>query len=366
MIKNFGKKSSVLVFLFSIAACNFANQTDNNISPVLNQSPSSLSSSSPSPAYDQSEKIAFMSNRSGFWDIYTMNKDGSAQQKLTNDDMKSPYSFSVSGDGKKIAYISDKSGKPDLWVMELDTKKTIQMTNTELAQEGSPTWTSESDNVLFHSNIDDTGTYEILEISYPPESDNPEIRKIVSEKGMWALHPSFSPDGSRLLYSLGEAEKDSNLHVYDFILKEDMILTEVEEGAVSGSWFPDSKKIIYWTNTNGIFIADIKSKDKIRVGTIKNIIGSPAISPDSSKIAIARGFGFPENYNIWKLDIDGRNPEQLTEKGGISLDWYKNSLSDNPSFNSPEPVITASPYISPSPSSSGNAYIDPNDPLINP
>ena len=81
---------------------------------------------------------------------------------------------------------------------------------------------------------------------------------------------------------------------------------------------------------------------------------------DGKKIAFARGYGFADDYDVWVMDNDGRNPKKLTTDGGISLNWYK----VNKTGLNPIPGATANPGGVILPTSA--PYIDPNDPVINP
>jgi len=75
-----------------------------------------------------SQKIVFVSNRNGNWDIYSIKRDGSGITQLTNDAAKE-YAAQWSPDGTKIAYISDKSGKNAIWVMNSDGSNQAQVTD---------------------------------------------------------------------------------------------------------------------------------------------------------------------------------------------------------------------------------------------
>ena len=64
------------------------------------------------------DKIAFISDRDGNYEIYMMNRDGSAQQRLTSnpaDDLHPVFS----PDGQKILFHSNRSGSYDLYLMDL-------------------------------------------------------------------------------------------------------------------------------------------------------------------------------------------------------------------------------------------------------
>jgi Tol biopolymer transport system component len=371
----------LLNFIFFVSGCTVSpplprpsdtRQTPTTQMPAITESTVPFSPvPSPSPKPEIQDKIAFMSNRDGFWDIYIMNADGSEQTRLTHDEMKGPFAFSVSPDSKKIAYISDKSGNPDLWVIDIITKETLQITNTEEVEEGSPAWSSDGENIVFHSNANNVNLYQIIEVEYPIKNKIPKFQLVYSDGTENALHPVFSPNGTNLLYSLVDSNGATTLHIYNFFNKKDSVITKKEEQGINGSWSPDGNTIIYWTNSNGIFRINPDGTGSSQIGTIKNIKGTPYFSPDGKKIIISRGFGFSEDYDAWIIDSDGRNPKKLTTLGGISLGWIKNSsakaATDNRNFNppvsnSPFPAISSTPV----PASSPSSYIDPNDPGINP
>jgi Tol biopolymer transport system component/Flp pilus assembly protein TadD len=60
--------------------------------------------------------IAFMSNRDGNWEIYTMNLDGSGLRRLTNNAALDGLPV-WSPDGKTIAFVSDQGGAWAVWAM---------------------------------------------------------------------------------------------------------------------------------------------------------------------------------------------------------------------------------------------------------
>jgi len=65
------------------------------------------------------DRIAFMSNRDGNWEIYVMNYDGSGVKRLTNnaaDDGLPVWSL----DGKTIAFVSNQGGAWAMWAMSPD------------------------------------------------------------------------------------------------------------------------------------------------------------------------------------------------------------------------------------------------------
>jgi tetratricopeptide (TPR) repeat protein len=63
------------------------------------------------------DKIAFMSNRNGNWEIYVMDDDGSGVKRLTNNTAQDGLP-TWSPDGKTIAFASDRDGVWSVWAMD--------------------------------------------------------------------------------------------------------------------------------------------------------------------------------------------------------------------------------------------------------
>ncbi len=64
------------------------------------------------------DKIAFFSDRDGNYEIYLMNDDGSAQQRLTSN-LAEDLNPVFSPDGQKILFHSNRSGNYDLYLLDL-------------------------------------------------------------------------------------------------------------------------------------------------------------------------------------------------------------------------------------------------------
>jgi Tol biopolymer transport system component len=81
------------------------------------------------PAFSpDGSKIAFTSDRTGTWQVYVMNADGSGQTQLTSDAQPKDQVPDWSPDGGEIAYLADTHGIADtvspswgdIWVMNAD------------------------------------------------------------------------------------------------------------------------------------------------------------------------------------------------------------------------------------------------------
>ncbi len=62
-------------------------------------------------------RVAFMSNRDGNWEIYSVNMDGSGLKRLTNNSANDGLP-TWSPDGRSIAFVSSRGGAWAIWVMD--------------------------------------------------------------------------------------------------------------------------------------------------------------------------------------------------------------------------------------------------------
>lgn len=76
------------------------------------------------------EQIAFWSNRDGEWELYTMNADGSNQQKMTNKANAESWLSrpAWSPDGNSIAYVSNEAFS-QIYIFNLKDKQSVKLTN---------------------------------------------------------------------------------------------------------------------------------------------------------------------------------------------------------------------------------------------
>jgi TolB protein len=183
-------------------------------------------------------RIAFTTNRTGNFEIFAMNADGSGQTNLTNNiclDAQpawSPdgstiafnsdrelcgagldlYVTSASGaavtkvtdigrlpswapDGSRLAYICEDG---DLCVVGSDgSNKAVLYSDTAIL--GRPAWSPDGSTIAFDRSIGGLGIQEIVAI----DANGTNARTLTSPNGAW--EPNWSPDGTRIAYSAYDA-----------------------------------------------------------------------------------------------------------------------------------------------------------------
>lgn len=148
--------------------------------------------------------------------------------------------------------------------------------------------------------------------------------------------------------------KDNNIYLMDADGKNQIKLTATNEDRYP-AWSPDGKKIAFMSNRDGnyeIYILNIESVIKdIDDKEQKNLTnkegawdGDPAWSPDGKKIAFASTRD--GNYEIYLIDVDGKNVKRLTESKGDDRfpNWSQDGkkivfMSESKKSGSPEIYI---------------------------
>ena len=139
-------------------------------------------------------RIAFMANRSGNWEIWVCDSDGSNPVQLTSFRGAFVTNPRWSPDGGRIAFDSDAEGRQfDIWVINASGGKPKRMT-TDPANDGNPSWSGDGRWIYFDSAR--TGEQQVWKI---PEAGGDAIQ--VTRDGGFA--PLESADGKFIYYTKG-------------------------------------------------------------------------------------------------------------------------------------------------------------------
>lgn len=137
------------------------------------------------------KKIAFTSDRSGSYEIWVCESDGSNPVPLTSFGGPATDSPSWSPDGRRIAFHSRPEGRAEIYVINAEGGKAQRLTN-EQADHLIPSWSHDGKWIYFRSNR--TGIHQVWKI--PAEGGTPV--QVTKQGGIPALE---SADGGFLYYT---------------------------------------------------------------------------------------------------------------------------------------------------------------------
>lgn len=165
------------------------------------------------PAFNpNATRIAFMSNRDGNEEIYVMNADGSGQTRLTND-AATDTRPTFSPDGTKIAFSSTRIGtasKSEIYVMNSDGTNPTRLTFNSLTannQSLSPSFSPDGSKIVY--TVSPSGGFSLSSVHVINADGTNPMRLTVNYS--YAIHPVFNADGSRIFFS---SELTGNAEIY--------------------------------------------------------------------------------------------------------------------------------------------------------
>src|SRR6185437_12260106 len=133
-----------------------------------------------------SSTIAFISNRSGSQEVWTMDYDGNNQQQRTH--LKSiAYSPRISPDGTKVAFMSMAGGTDQIKIVSLLTNRLLPFPKFPGMTE-TPAWSPDGSKLAFASNM---GGRDI-EI-YTTDADGRHLRQLTRSRGADNTSPAWNP-----------------------------------------------------------------------------------------------------------------------------------------------------------------------------
>jgi Tol biopolymer transport system component len=149
--------------------------------------------------------IVFTSERGGQSDIYRMHSDGTGLEQLTSD-LAFDDQGALSPDNSTLAFVSTRAnGTADIWLLDIAGKKYTNLTKNASGN-FRPTFSPDGKWIAFSSDRDSIGgrfpgQWEQMQSTgiYIVHPDGSGLRRVTKTGGV-AGSPSFSADGSRILF----------------------------------------------------------------------------------------------------------------------------------------------------------------------
>jgi TolB protein len=222
-------------------------------------------------------RLAFVANKSGNKEIYTVDVDGANLTQLTKDRAIS-VSPALSPDGSKLAYTGYQSGYADVY--EVDLSSGSRRCIMKFPGTNSGAAYSRSGRIAVTLSKD--GNPEI----YVTDSGGGSPRRLTFTPGVESS-PTWSPDGSEIIFSSDTAGSPSLYRVSASGGSPSIIRTG-QGYNTEPNWSPDGRKIAFNIRSGGGFavaMLDLASGQVRQLGEGQD----PVWGADSRHIACAQG-----------------------------------------------------------------------------
>lgn len=190
-------------------------------------------------------------------------------QQVTTLQRRSAHSPSFSPEGNFIVFVSDWDGDDELWLLDIDSGVTTQLTENE-GIDRDPDWSPVANNtIVFASDRGSPGFTEIysLELSFDDNIEN-EVTRLTNDQGS-SYSPRFSPDGTRITYA-SDREGDGDIYTMTATGQNPFLIT-FDDGAEdrSPAWTPDGNWVAFSSNREDeifqFYLVDTRGREVIRL-----------------------------------------------------------------------------------------------------
>jgi len=173
-------------------------------------------------------------------DIFILKTDGSELRQLTDDSHRDRFPR-WSPDGKRIAFYSTRSGKYDVWTIQPDGSGLQQITFHPGGTVLYPVWSPDGARLVYTVSND---TPFLLDLAKPWKEQSPQPLPASADRGRRFAAWDWSPDGRRLAGMLQDAGGATvGIAAYDLESRKYDGLADID-GFPAPAWLSDSRRLV--------------------------------------------------------------------------------------------------------------------------
>ena len=229
-----------------------------------------------SPNWTPDGELVFASESDGKADIVITDRSG-GHRRVPIQKFGDAGGPAFSRDGKGLAFHSDRSGNFEIYVAQADGTAAKPITN-DPAVDQMPAWSRDGEQIVFMSNRADGKKFDL----YRMNKDGSNVERLTTGGSNW--FPEYSPDGIQLALHI---ERDS--YIMSLATKGLRRITREPQNAMHPTWSPDGTHLAFMSWRNGrseIFTSLVDgSNPQVLVTMPTGDAIDPRWSPDGNYIA---------------------------------------------------------------------------------
>ncbi|MGH9481657.1 MAG: translocation protein TolB [Terriglobales bacterium] len=264
-------------------------------------------------------QIAFISNRSGHKEVWTMDYDGYNQQQRTHLNSIA-YSPRISPDGQKLAFASFATGRWQIKVLSLLTNKLLPFPTFSGSLNESPAWSPDGKQLAFASNMN--GPLDI----FVTDGEGRHLRRLTYSKGGSDSSPAWNPKppagSSGQIAFVSDRAGLPQIYTMNADGSNQQRVALGGGYAVSPSWSPNGLSLAFaWVRTGGgensgasdVYFWYFGGQNYVQLTHNQNRNDFPSWAPDNRHLVFESGP--PYRTQLFSVAADGSVPMQLTTAG---------------------------------------------------
>jgi Tol biopolymer transport system component len=191
-----------------------------------------------------------------YYDLFRVNPETKKRERLTKG-LRARYP-DVSPDGRKIAFARGENGTSSLWIADLDAiekSKEILVRSGNFEQVFTPRFSPDGTKIAYSVWLE--GGYRDIHVM---DLRTRTVTRITDDRAL-DTGPAWSPDGKRLYFS-SDRTGIANIYWWDLTTGQTKQLTNVISGAYTPAPSPDGKRLAYIGYTSrgfDIYMLDLES-----------------------------------------------------------------------------------------------------------
>jgi len=174
-------------------------------------------------------------------DVYIKAVGASTKTQITSDP-SNDLMPSISPDGHRVAFASDRNGSWDIFLTSIEGGQAVQITD-DASHELHPSWSPDGTKLVFSRLGRMSGRWELWVL----DAAQPSRRRFIG----YGLFPVWSPAGDKIAFqrSRGRGDRLFSVWTVDYVDGEGVLPTEIfsseTHAAVNPSWSPDGSRLSF-------------------------------------------------------------------------------------------------------------------------
>ncbi len=271
-----------------------------------------------------STKIAFISDKSGFKELYTTDIIGKDVRQVTRHKNLVVSPRFLPG-GRYLTYTSYHSGNQNLYITDLKQSKTTRALSRRKGMNLAPAWSPDGKKMILTLSKDGNPDLFLMD-------RKGEILKQLTRHSGINVSPTWSPDGKQIAFV---SDRSGRPQIYVMNLKNDNVQRLTFQGNENAepNWSPKGDMITYSSLVNGSYQIFTMVPQPDRNGTqITSGPGeheSPTWSPDGKQILFSLRKG--DQQKVYAILKNGNHLRQLFNFSGHQTypRWTSSQNSSN-------------------------------------